>query len=143
MLRFAKLLPAALALTAAFAVPLAAAGSGPDWAEAGKSFAVGKKAGTTPQTTGEYAMCAGWWSAWGNALAAKRLTAAELKSLPAEVQAKAAKAAAASWKRKAGKDGAADIAASEGEAAAAIDKAVGGDHGAAASLLEMLGICHG
>lgn len=136
--------PVALLLAAAFfsAFPAAAHQAGADWAAAAKSWEAGVKSGTTPQTTGEYALCAGWWSAWGSALAANRLTAAQLKLLPAGAQAKGAKAAASAWKRKAGKDGAADIIGVEAEAGIAIDKAVGGDSAAASSVMEMLGICH-
>lgn len=117
--------------------------SAANWAAAAKAYESGRTSGTSPQTRGEYAICAAYWTVWAKALKARRLSAADLKPLPAAVKLPAAQKTADGWLAALTpmevRD--ADLAAEQTRAGARIDAAIGGDASAAAGVMEWLGLC--
>lgn len=111
-----------------------------DWSAAGKAYEGGKSSGLSPVTTGEKAMCAGYWMAWYKV--AITLSAADQRRLPAPLRAVGAKQASAQWAGQVAPERMRDSTASEKEATAKIEAAAKGDAAAGAPVFEMLGICH-
>ncbi|NML07313.1 hypothetical protein [Sphingomonas sp. G-3-2-10] len=113
------------------------------WATAAPAYQRARTSGTSPQTRGEYATCAAYWTNWAKALKANRLSAADLRPLPTAVRLPAAQKTAQGWLAALKPKGVseADLAAEQAATGARIDAAIGGDAGAASAVIEWLGLC--
>ena len=112
---------------------------GIDWGAAKADFRSGASSGITPQTSGEAAMCGGYWFLWGDALSDGAVPDAQMALIDPAFDMNSAALTAMHWIEKAG--GRDRIRKHSDAAERKLRMALGGDGDARRAFFETLGTC--